>query len=142
MIDAPVRSARIMVVEDSDDQAIELTSIMESNGYEVIRVSSAEAAMDMLKRDAPDLIIVDYQLTCIDGGELTRQLRLNERTGAVLIVLMTSDDRLGERAGLESGADVYVPNARSLASAHARRCASARPPLQPIRVLNFAAASC
>ena len=112
MIDAPARSARIMVVEDSDDQAIELRSILESNGYEVIRVSSAEAAMDMLNRDAPDLIIADYQLPSMDGSELTRQLRLNERTRAVPIVLMTSDERIGERAGLESGADVYVPKSR------------------------------
>jgi PAS domain S-box-containing protein len=112
MMDAPARSARVMLVEDSDVQAIELKSILESNGYDVVRVASAEAAMDMLNRDAPDLIIADYQLPNMDGSELTRQLRLNERTRAIPIVLMTSDERIGERAGLESGADVYVPKSR------------------------------
>lgn len=111
MIDAP-RSSRILVVEDSDVQAIELKAILEGSGYEVSRAASAEAAMDMLNRDVPDLIVADYQLPNMDGRELTRQLRLNERTRAVPIVLMTGDERIGERAGLESGADVYVAKSR------------------------------
>lgn len=112
MIVPASRSARILVVEDSDVQAIELKSILESNGYEVTRASSAEGAMDLLNHDVPDLIVADYQLPNMDGRELTRQLRLNERTRAVPIVLMTSDEAIGERAGLESGADVYVPKSR------------------------------
>ncbi len=107
-----LRPSRILVVEDSDVQALELRSILESNGYQVDRASSAEAAMDMLNGDVPDLIVADYQLPNMDGRELTRQLRLNEKTRAVPIVLMTSDQRVGERAGLESGADVYVPKSR------------------------------
>jgi len=109
---APPRSAHILVVEDSDVQALELRSILELNGYRVSRADSAERAMDMLNKDVPDLIVADYQLPSMDGRELTRQLRLNERTRAVPIVLMTADERIGERAGLESGADVYVPKSR------------------------------
>ncbi|RYG35384.1 MAG: response regulator, partial [Burkholderiales bacterium] len=112
MIDAPIRSAHILVVEDSHVQALELRSVLESNGYRVSHADSAERAMDMLNRDVPDLIVADYQLPSMDGRELTRQLRLNERTRAVPIVLMTADARMGERAGLESGADVYVPKSR------------------------------
>ena len=111
MIEAP-RSSRILLVEDSDVQAIELKAILEGSGYDVIRAASAEAAMDILNRDVPDLIVADYQLPNMDGRELTRQLRLNERTRAVPIVLMTGDERIGERAGLESGADVYVAKSR------------------------------
>lgn len=112
MNDAPMRSAHILVVEDSDVQALELRSILEANGYRVSHAGSAERAMDMLNKDVPDLIVADYQLPSMDGRELTRQLRLNERTRAVPIVLMTADERIGERAGLESGADVYVPKSR------------------------------
>ncbi|MDP3493664.1 MAG: response regulator [Hyphomonadaceae bacterium] len=100
------------MVEDSDVQAIELKAILEDNGYEVIRAASAESALELLNNDVPDLIVADYQLPNMDGQELTRQLRLNERTRAVPIVLMTSDEGIGERAGLESGADVYVPKSR------------------------------
>ncbi len=112
MIDARKRLAHILVVEDSDVQALELRSVLETNGYHVSRADSAERAMDMLNDDVPDLIVADYQLPSMDGRELTRQLRLNERTRVVPIVLMTGDERIGERAGLESGADAYVPKSR------------------------------
>ena len=112
MIDAPARTAHILIVEDSDVQALELRAVLESNGYKVTRASSAEAAIDLISRDVPDLILADYQLPKMDGRELTRQLRLNEQTRAIPIVLVTSDVRIGERAGLESGADVYVPKSR------------------------------
>ncbi len=112
MIDAPTRTAHILVVEDSEVQALELRAVLEANGYRVSHAVSAERAMDMLNSAVPDLIVADYQLPSMDGRELTRQLRLNERTRAVPIVLMTADERIGERAGLESGADVYVPKSR------------------------------
>ncbi len=109
MIDAPERKPHILVVEDSDEQALELRAVLEANGYHVTRSSSAEAAIDLINRDIPDLIVADDQLPNMDGREFTRQLRLNEHTRAVPIVLVTSDAGIGERAGLESGADVYVP---------------------------------
>ena len=97
MIEAP-RSSRILLVEDSDVQAIELKAILEGSGYDVIRAASAEAAMDILNRDVPDLIVADYQLPNMDGRELTRQLRLNERTRAVPIVLMCASGSRSSRA--------------------------------------------
>ncbi len=112
MIDAPERKPHILVVEDSDEQALELRAVLEANGYHVTRSSSAEAAIDLINRDIPDLIVADDQLPNMDGREFTRQLRLNEHTRAVPIVLVTSDAGIGERAGLESGADVYVPKSR------------------------------
>lgn len=105
-------SARILIVEDSDVQALELRATLEANGYAVTRAASAEAAMDMLARDVPDLIVADYQLPSMSGGELTRQLRLNEQTRAVPVLMITSDVTAGERVGLESGADAYVQKSR------------------------------
>jgi PAS domain S-box-containing protein len=114
MIDARTRAAHILVVEDSDVQALELRSMLEANGYQVSRADSAEHAMDMLNHDVPDLIVADYQLPSMDGREFTRQLRISERTRAIPIVLISGDERVDERAGLESGADVYVQKSRDL----------------------------
>ena len=106
------RTARILVVEDSDVQALQLRSVLESSGYQVDRAASAEAAMELLNDIVPDLIVADFQLPNMNGRELTRQLRLNERTRAVPVLMMTSDKRMGERAGLESGADAYIEKSR------------------------------
>ncbi|MEQ1783731.1 MAG: response regulator [Hyphomonadaceae bacterium] len=111
-IPAKARTARILIVEDSEVQALQLRSVLESNGYEVDRAASAEAAMEMLNGPVPDLIVADFQLPNMNGRELTRQLRMNERTRAVPVLIMTADRRIGERAGLESGADAYIEKSR------------------------------
>ena len=104
---APEEPARILLVEDSETQALELRLLLESSGFSVERCPTAEAALDQLNRSLPDLVVADYHLPGMNGDELTRQMRLSLRTRA-LPVLMLTGARDGERQGLESGADAYV----------------------------------
>jgi two-component system NtrC family sensor kinase len=103
----PDDPARILLVEDSETQALELRLLLEANGFSVERSPTAEAALDRLNGSLPDLVVADYHLPGMNGDELTRQLRLSLRTRA-LPVLMLTGARDGERQGLESGADAYV----------------------------------
>ncbi|MGE4220284.1 MAG: response regulator [Alphaproteobacteria bacterium] len=106
-------SPHILLVEDSDVQALQIGNLFVEKGYEVERTASAEAAMDLLNLRIPDLIVADLHLPQMDGREFTRQLRLNSRTRAVPVLLMTgARESGGEQAGLESGADAYVPKTR------------------------------
>ena len=98
---------RILLVEDSETQALELRLLLEASAFRVERCPTAEAALDHLNRSLPDLVVADYHLPGMNGDELTRQLRLSLRTRA-LPVLMLTGARDGERQGLESGADAYV----------------------------------
>ena len=102
--DAP---ARILLVEDSETQALELRLLLERHGFAVERCATAEAALDHLNASLPDLVVADYHLPGMNGDELTRQMRLSLRTRA-LPVLMLTGARDGERQGLESGADAYI----------------------------------
>ncbi|GJE05798.1 Sensor histidine kinase TmoS [Methylobacterium jeotgali] len=102
--DAPIR---ILLVEDSETQALELRLFLESQGFAVERCATAEAALDRLNTALPDLVVADFHLPGMKGDEFTRQLRLSLRTRA-LPVLMLTGARDGERQGLESGADAYV----------------------------------
>ncbi|MDZ4693185.1 response regulator [Terricaulis sp.] len=109
----PTVAQRILLVEDSDVQALELRSVLEATGYEVTRAASAEQALELLNHSIPDLIIADLELPNMDGRELTRTLRQNPRTRAVPVLMVTSASaREDERAGLESGADAYVQKSR------------------------------
>lgn len=99
--------ARILLVEDSETQALELRLLLEASGFSVERCPTAEAALDRLNGSLPDLVVADYHLPGMNGDELTRQMRLSLRTRA-LPVLMLTGARDGERQGLESGADAYV----------------------------------
>ncbi len=102
-------TANILIVEDSETQALQLAWLLEKNGWEVIRVSCGESAVEELNRNLPALMIVDYHLPGIPGDELCRRVRMNIHTRGIPILMLTGDDSFGsEPAGLDSGADDYV----------------------------------
>jgi len=102
-------AANILIVEDSETQALQLAWLLEKNGWEVIRASCGESAVEELNRNLPALMIVDYHLPGIPGDELCRRVRMNIHTRGIPILMLTADDSFGsEPAVLESGADDYV----------------------------------
>ena len=108
----PSRIYNLLVVEDSETQAIMIRRMLESHGFQVERAASAEAALDQLNARLPDLIIADFHLPGMSGGELSRQLRLNSRTRSIPLLMLTEASEVEtEREGLESGADAYVSKA-------------------------------
>lgn len=110
MSTAPMaQAAEILLVEDSETQALQLRHMLETNGFHVSWRSTAEAALDGLNEKLPDLVIADYHLPGMNGDELTRQMRLNVRTRAIPVIMLTeARERTVERQGLESGADAYI----------------------------------
>src|SRR5690349_9048634 len=103
------QAAAILLVEDSETQALQLRHMLETNGFSVSWRSTAEAALDSLNEKLPDLVIADYHLPGMNGDELTRQMRLNVRTRAIPVIMLTEARERGvERQGLESGADAYI----------------------------------
>jgi two-component system NtrC family sensor kinase len=103
------QAAEILLVEDSETQALQLRHMLETNGFHVSWRSTAEAALDGLNEKLPDLVIADYHLPGMNGDELTRQMRLNVRTRAIPVIMLTeARERTVERQGLESGADAYI----------------------------------
>ncbi|MBJ6125286.1 response regulator [Microvirga splendida] len=103
------QAAEILLVEDSETQALQLRHMLETNGFHVSWRSTAEAALDGLNEKLPDLVIADFHLPGMNGDELTRQMRLNVRTRAIPVIMLTeARERTVERQGLESGADAYI----------------------------------
>lgn len=103
------RTHHLLVVEDSETQAVMIRRMLEAEGFQVERAASAEAALDRLHARLPDLIIADFHLPGMSGGELSRQLRLNARTRSIPLLMLTeAAEAATEREGLESGADAYI----------------------------------
>jgi two-component system NtrC family sensor kinase len=99
----------ILIVEDSETQALQLRYLLESQGWDVVRASTAESALEELNRQRPALIIADYHLPGVRGDELCRRIRMNVDTRGIPILMLTIEEAQGsERAGLDSGADDYV----------------------------------
>ncbi|PHK95287.1 hybrid sensor histidine kinase/response regulator [Pseudoroseomonas rhizosphaerae] len=100
----------VLLVEDSETQALQMRRLLEGQGFAVRRTATAELALEALNEALPALVIADYHLPGMNGDELARQIRLNSRTRAIPVLMLT-EAREGdlERQGLESGADAYVP---------------------------------
>lgn len=108
-IDTAPRPTQVLVVEDSATQALQIRHMLETRGFAVDAVASAEAALERLNGQLPDMVIADYHLPGMNGDELSRQIRMNARTrGLPLLMLTEARERHLERMGLESGADAYV----------------------------------
>ncbi|EHL95089.1 ATPase/histidine kinase/DNA gyrase B/HSP90 domain protein [Acetobacteraceae bacterium AT-5844] len=100
----------ILLVEDSETQALQMRRMLEDEGFGVQRAATAEAALEALNGPLPDLVIADYHLPAMNGDEMVRQIRLNSRTRALPVLMLTeARERDLERHGLESGSDAYVP---------------------------------
>lgn len=100
---------RIMIVEDSETQALKLRLILEAEDWTVITATDAEKALEEINRHLPDLIIADYHLPGMSGIELCRQVRMNIDTRSTPILMFTVDEsQAAHLRGLESGADDYI----------------------------------
>ncbi len=103
------RKAQILIVEDSETQALKLRYLLEDEGWEVACASTAESALEELNRHLPALIIADYHLPGMRGDELCRRVRMNVRTRGIPILMLTMEKaQASEPASLDSGADDYV----------------------------------
>ena len=86
-----------------------ITNILESKGYDVIRATNGEEALMQATTQLPDLIVLDVVMPGKDGFQTCRQLKMDENTKDITIVLLTSKDgKTDEYWGRKQGADDYI----------------------------------
>jgi two-component system phosphate regulon response regulator PhoB len=104
-----VMPANILVVEDEPAIQELLALNLEHAGHHVLRARDAEQASHLVRHALPDLILLDWMLPGQSGVAFARQLRQDERTKQVPIIMLTARGQEQDKvAGLESGADDYV----------------------------------
>ncbi len=98
----------LLIVEDNSEIRHFLKEMLGSE-YLVLEAPDGEAAWEMAIKEIPDLIISDIIMPGIDGIELCRQLKTDERTSHIPVILLTARTALVHKVtGLETGADEYV----------------------------------
>ena len=108
-LDMPAReSAHILLIEDHEEVRSHLREIL-ARDYHLDEAAEANRGLSQAIDRLPDLIISDVMMPGMDGIELTRRLKSDERTSHIPVVLLTarasSETRL---AGLETGADAFL----------------------------------
>jgi DNA-binding response OmpR family regulator len=97
---------RILIVDDDLEMCDMIRRLLEGDGYEVQSVTTGPQAIDVVVRDALDLILLDVMLDGFDGRDLLRELRLVSEVPVVFLTGKGSEiDRI---AGLKMGADDYI----------------------------------
>ena len=98
---------RILVVDDEPAILRFLYASLESQGYIVSTAVNARTALDMVRKKAADLVVLDLGLPDMDGLDVVRQIRDGGET-VPIIILSSRDNESAKVAALDLGADDYV----------------------------------
>ncbi len=99
---------KILVIDDNHDilEAVEL--IMTSEGYETLVALDGNDVCKKAIEFKPDLIILDYLLSGYDGKRVCEELRKNEATRSIPIIMISAHPKAKD-AGIECGAESFLP---------------------------------
>lgn len=101
-----IMNKKILVVDD-EPQIVELIkSYLAKDGYRVITAADGQRALELARREQPDLILLDLMLPEINGFDVCRTLR--KESNIPIIMLTARDEETDKIIGLELGADDYV----------------------------------
>ncbi len=99
----------ILLVEDEEDLAELLQFNLQREGYLCRHAPDGNAAVEELRRQTPDLVVLDRMLPGLSGDEVITQLRQNSRTQNLPVIMLTAKgEEADELVGLTLGADDYI----------------------------------
>jgi len=100
---------RILCVDDEPDVLKFLEALLVKNGYEVIKAENGEQALEKLKEERVDLVISDVRMPNMDGFELCRRIKGNERYRDIPVIIITGLTEKKDRIkGIEAGAEDFI----------------------------------
>lgn len=100
---------RILAVDD-EEHILELISYnLKKNGFLVMTAESGESALEIIKREPMDLVLLDIMMDGMDGIEVLKEIRADEETKNLPVILVTAkSEEIDKVLGLEMGADDYL----------------------------------
>ncbi len=100
---------KVLVVDDSPLTRELLVSLLESVGYQIVQANDGGQAIEVLGREAVDIVVTDLEMPNVDGLELTRRLKSHASwRGLPVVIVTTRGSEVDRRRGMEAGADGYV----------------------------------
>lgn len=99
----------ILIVDDSDEILFFLSNLLEEEGYETLEANSGETALNLLEENNPDLILLDIRMPGIDGFEVCKRVKSNEKHFEIPIIFLSGASEINDKLeGLKIGAVDYV----------------------------------
>lgn len=102
-------SKRVLLAEDEPNIVESLSFLLERAGYQVMVEIDGLKALDTAMADTPDVMILDVMLPEMDGYEVLRKMRADDRTKSVPVLMLTAKgQREDRRVAMECGADLFI----------------------------------
>ena len=100
--------ARILYVEDNDDNIYMLQNRLTRQGFDVLIARDGASGVDMARSERPDLILMDLGLPVLDGWEAARRLKADPATCRIPVIALSAHAMSSDRVqALEAGCDEY-----------------------------------
>lgn len=87
------RMERILVVDDSEDVRLALTTILQDAGYDVVEASDGEDVVPLALKHRPGLILLDVAMPRVDGFEALRRIKAESRLRNIPVIMVTAKGR-------------------------------------------------
>lgn len=102
-------SAKVLVVEDNEMNMQLVEYLLEEGGFQILKATSGEDALEVANSDVPDLILMDIHLPGMDGLTVVREMKGSEKTKRIPILALTAHAMRGDKDRfLEAGCDGYI----------------------------------
>jgi len=109
-----------LMIEDNEDNRVSMAILLESGGYQVIEAETGDAGYHKAVAEQPDFILLDIQLSDMNGIEVLKRLRADTRTRRIPVIAVTSYAMSGDRQRfLAAGCNGYIEK-----------------PIDPLRVIS------
>lgn len=100
---------KVLVVDDLQSELDRISCLLQKAGIDVVKAQDGEEAIQKIQEEIPDLVILDVIMPRANGFEVIRELRDDDRTKSLPIIICTQKNTdIDKIWGMEIGADAYV----------------------------------
>ena len=100
-------SQKILIVDDDHDILNVLKDLLEHEGYEVIALDYTDSIINNITKYNPDLVMLDFLLAGVNGGELCHEIKINSQTSWMPVILLSAFPRVLDSLG-NYGSDAFI----------------------------------
>jgi DNA-binding response OmpR family regulator len=100
---------KILIVDDEPNIVMSLEYTFKKNNFEVFIARDGQEALDILKTQFPDIIILDIMMPLVDGFETLEQIKKNEQLNHCKVIFLSAKNKESDiEKGMALGADAYL----------------------------------
>ncbi len=99
---------KVLIVEDYEDTRDFMKFLLEMSGYQVLEAADGQEAIDNVKKQCPDLVLMDISLPLMDGLTATRIIRKFEKSFELPIIAVTAHGKSFYKQAIEAGCNELI----------------------------------